>query len=209
MPAAARASAGVDRGCPGRAVPRVVGKGGERLADPGVAGVAEGDGAMLAGGFGHGRRADRGRERVRMNRNDWMPRLEQTLDQEPFRALDRDRQIAGGSQGLEAGERVVDAAFAVGEREAKCDRARVVDDTQLVTASGPVDSDEERKGRGRSLIDRPLRRHVPKVGLRPSARRERQYSRWPSCGSQAWPSPGGHRRYGRTLAAASDGKVGQ
>src|SRR5712692_4162879 len=60
--AAATERAGVDGGRPGGGVARVVGKGGERVAEALVAGPAKDDGVMLAGGVGDGRDAGFGGE---------------------------------------------------------------------------------------------------------------------------------------------------
>jgi hypothetical protein len=186
--------------------------GAEQVGEPvGIAGVGLRAGALPA-------RA-RGMEGVGVDRHYFVAGREQPVDQQPVRALDRDRQLRRVGELRQTRECIADPALAVREAEAFDDRSVLVDDAELVCPARPVDPDEHpftsliddtclgAEGPSRVLIRWPSTRLTPNAGRGPSARSGRRDSSWLSGSKRLRPSPSGRQEHHRTLTSGSDRMV--
>ena len=158
-------------------------------------------------------------ERVRVDRDNLVPCLEQPVDEQPVGPLDRDRQLARAAELRQLLHGAGDTTLAVYESEPLDDRTLLVDDAQLVRLARPIDSNEHlltsligdtslgAEGPSRLLTRWPSTRLTPNAGRGPSARSGRRDSCRLSKSTPYWPSPSGRQEHHRTLTSGSDGMV--
>ena len=158
-----------------------------------------------------------GVERVGVDRHHRMACCQQPLHDQAARPLDRHRQLCGLSVAGKPLQAPGDPILGVLHLEGIDQPAGIVDDAHVVGLAGPIptnlhpcfslrsarhDKLHGAESPPRTLTVRPSVGRVPKAGYGLSARRGRRYSRWPSKGSRAWPSPNVHRDAGETLQAS-------